>query len=169
MTITARPTEVEVSKMPKGPVSTFWTNKNKTRRTFGIWFYGIAFLMGSLIGLVILVCLVQNLMVIAKVMGVDNIPSSKILLTAIIAGMTFVFLLLSILILSRKHRGLILAICSLLLLWGIIGKICNAYYIPLNHVIAGPNSAFEVVFLVSTLLFFMCPKIQDQFGRDFMG
>jgi len=169
MTIDARPTEVKVLEMSKEPVSTLWTEKNKVRKTFGIWFYGIAFLMGSLIGLIILVLLVHNIMVIAKAMGVDNIPSINIFLTAIVATMMFVFLLLSILILSRKNRGLILAICSLLMIWGILGKICNAYYIPLHHVTSGPNSAFEVVFLVSTLLFFMRPKIQDQFGQGFMG
>ena len=169
MTIAVRPTEVKVSKMSKGPVSAFWIDKNKVRKTFGIWFYGIAFLVSSLIGLIVLVALVRNVMVIAKVMGVGNIPSSKIFLIAIFTTMTFAFLLLSILILSRKNRGLILAICSLLILWGIIGKICSAYFMPLSKVISGPNSAFEVVFLVSTLLFFMRTKIKNQFRRDFMG
>jgi hypothetical protein len=169
MTIAGRPTEVKVSEMSKGPESTFCTEKNKVRKTFGIWFYGIAFLIGSLIGLVIFACLVHNIMVVAKVMGVGNIPSSNIYFIAFFATMTFVFLLLSRLILSLKKPGLILTICSLLMVWGILGKICNAFYIPLSHVISGPNSAFEVLFLASTLLFFMRPKIQDQFEQDFMG
>ncbi len=164
MTIAAGPTEVKVSKMFQGPVSTLRPERIKVRRTFGIWFYGIVFLMSSLIGSVILVSLVRNIMVIAKVMGVGSIPDSKVILTAIFATMTFVFLLLSILILSRKRRGLILAICSLLILWGILGKIWCAYITPLNHVVSGPNSAFELVFLASALFFFIRPKIKDQFG-----
>jgi hypothetical protein len=169
MTIVAPPTEFKVSKMFKEPASTVWPEKNNARKTFGFWFYGIVFLMSSLIGLIILVSLVRNILVITKVMGVGSIPSSKILLTAIFATMTFVLFLLSISILSRKNRGLILAICSLLILWGILGKICCVYFIPLSHVISGPNSAIEVVFLASTLLFFMRPKIKNQFRQNFMG
>ena len=163
MTIAAQPTEVHVSKMFQGPVSTLRPEKIKVRRTFGIWFYGIVFLISGLIGSIILVSLVRNIMVIAKVMGAGSIPDSKIFLTAIFATMTFVFLLLGILTLSRKKRGLILAICSLLILWGILGKIWCAYFIPLSHVISGPNSAFELVFLASTLFYFIRPKIKAQF------
>ena len=155
MTIVAPPTEVKVSKMSKGPISAFWIDKNKVRKTLGIWFYGIAFLMGSLIGLIVLVLLVHNIMVIAKVMGAGSIPSSKIFLTAIFATMTFVCLLLGILILSRKKRGLILALCSLLTLWGILGKICCAYFIPLNMVMSGPGSELELLFLASALNFLL--------------
>ena len=163
MTIAAPPTEVKVSKMFQGPPSTLWPEKIKVRRTFGIWFYGIVFLMSGLIGSIILVSLVRNIMVIAKVMGIGRIPASKIFLTGIFATMTYVFLLLGILTLSHKKRGLILAVCSLLTLWGVLGKICCAYFIPLSHVISGPNSAFELLFLASALLFFMRPKIKDQF------
>ncbi len=169
MPFAALPTKVKEPERAPEKLRIMWPNRVKVRRTFGIWFYGIVFLISGLIGSIILVSLVRNIMVIAKVMGVGNIPSSKILLIAIFATMTFACLLLSILILSRKKRGLILAICSLLILWGILGKICCAYFIPLSHVISGPNSAFEVVFLASTLLFFMRPKIQDQFRQNFTG
>lgn len=140
-----------------------WPNRVRVPKTFGIWFYGIVFLMGSLIGSFILVALVRNIMTIGKVMGLGSIPSLKIVLTAVLAAMAVFFLSLSILILSRKKRGLILAMCSLLTLWGILGKVCCVYFMPLDQVFSGPDSAAELLFLVSALIFFMRPKIKDHF------
>lgn len=163
MPFAALPTKVKVPEsLPEKP-KIMWPNRIKIPRTFGIWFYGIVFLISGLIGSMILVSLVRNVMVIGRVKGVGSIPAMKILLTAIFATATFVFLLSGVLTLSRKKRGLLLGICSLLTLWGIGGKICCAYFIPLSHVISGPNSAFELVFLASALLFFIRPTIKDQF------
>ena len=140
-----------------------WPNRVKVRKTFGIWFYGIAFLVSGLIVSIILAALVRNIMTIAKVLGVASIPLSKIILTAVVSVMVLFLLSLSILILFRKKRGLILAMCSLLTLWGMLGKICCVYFMPLNQVFSGPDSAFELLFLVSALIFFMRPKIKDHF------
>lgn len=137
--------------------------KIKERRTFGIWFYGIVFLISGVTVSVIFVSLVRNIMLIGKVMGVDCIPSWKIIFTAIFGTLTFVLCLSGILVLSRKKRGLILAICTLLTLWGILGKVCCTYFIRLNHVIAGPDSVPELVLLASAVLYFSSSKIKDQF------
>lgn len=163
MPFSVLPKRVEEPEVVTKKSVIMWPDRVKVQKTFGMWFYGIVFLISSLIGSIILVSLVRNIMTIGKVMGIGSIPLFKITLTAVLAAMIFVFLLLSRLILSCKKRGLILGMCCLLTLWGILGKLCSVYFMSLNRVFSGPDSTVELLFLISALIFFMRPKTKDLF------
>ncbi len=119
------------------------------------------------------------MIIITRLLVVGNVPPLLVFVNVLCAALVIGLSLSGILTLSRRKRGVILAFCSLLTLWGVVGKIWYTYFAPLSTVISapdsvfdflapvisGPNSAFELVFLASTLLFFIRPKIKDQFRR----
>lgn len=150
---------MQLSLNRRGPLKVVKTTR---RRTFGIWFYGIVFLIVGLLFSLSLFMVLREIITLKS--AIDVYPTVYHLYAVGFAISAFVFLLLGMLTLSRKGRGPILAICSFLTLGAISIRIWCAYSIhPCTALISTFGSAPVVLFFTSTLCFFIRAKVKNQF------